>query len=759
MLLWALAGGILLVAVTKRNLFYVPNTHFSDFANVVVPIITRMGEASFIIPVLLLLLLVPALRTRYYLVQAACCNFIPFIIQQILKSTFDLPRPRLLFYDRLWMHYQPEWPVYLSRSFPSGHATGAFSFFCFLSLLLVPGRKAWGFLFFLAAMLVAYSRIYLATHFFEDVYAGSLIGTALTTFIFSYVQKRKDNRWMNGPLNLKLSTPAKYLLVAIGAAVLFMPNIGQVHLFDWDEINFAECAREMIVSKDYLRAQIDFMPFWEKPPFFIWMQVLSMKTFGISEFAARFPNAVAGVVTLVSLFHIGRKVCNERMAAWWVAIYTASWLPQFYFMSGIIDPTFNLFIFLAFYQLWRLRENAGNGMAVLLAGLFLGMAVITKGPVAVLVTGLAIAVYVVVNKGFNGYRPWQLLGIFLVALVPVALWLGSAVMMHGWAYGRWFVTEFLTYQVRLFRTEDSDHGGPFYYHFAVLLVGCFPASIFLFNYRFRKTDMPDGASRFSRWMWILFWVVLILFSIVKTKIVHYSSLCYFPLTWLAAQQVYRITTGEQRLKGLGRLLLLIVGVLLALLIAALPIAGIFKDSLAAITEDPFARGNLRADVYWSAGECAWGLAYLAGIIFAVARMRRKPVEGLVFLVILQMYIVQAAVVLFTPKIEAYSQRAAIDYYKGFRDKDVYIHALGYKSYANLFYAEKQPWHDPHYQGIRYNKADHDYQPEANEQWLLYGKLDKPAYFICKLQDSAKFAGSPQLVVTGSKNGFVFFSRR
>jgi hypothetical protein len=43
-----------------------------------------------------------------------------------------------------------------------------------------------------------------------------------------------------------------------------------------------------------------------------------------------------------------------------------------------------------------------------------------------------------------------------------------------------------------------------------------------------------------RWMVILFWVVLILFSIVKTKIVHYSSLCYFPLTYLAALQLERI---------------------------------------------------------------------------------------------------------------------------------------------------------------------------------------------------------------------------
>ncbi len=69
-------------------------------------------------------------------------------------------------------------------------------------------------------------------------------------------------------------------------AVLFLPGLGIVHLFDWDEINFAESAREMIVTGDYLTVQINFEPFWEKPPLFIWMQVLSMKIFGINEFAA-----------------------------------------------------------------------------------------------------------------------------------------------------------------------------------------------------------------------------------------------------------------------------------------------------------------------------------------------------------------------------------------------------------------------------------------------------------------------------------------
>ena len=63
------------------------------------------------------------------------------------------------------------------------------------------------------------------------------------------------------------------LIILLGA-IFFLPFLGSVHLFDWDEINFAESAREMLVSGDWWRVQINFEPFWEKPPLFFWMQAI-----------------------------------------------------------------------------------------------------------------------------------------------------------------------------------------------------------------------------------------------------------------------------------------------------------------------------------------------------------------------------------------------------------------------------------------------------------------------------------------------------
>ena len=69
------------------------------------------------------------------------------------------------------------------------------------------------------------------------------------------------------------------LIFAALGAMFFIPFLGGVHLFDWDEINFAEISREMALTGDFLRVYVNFEPFYQKPPFFFLTQVLAMKIF------------------------------------------------------------------------------------------------------------------------------------------------------------------------------------------------------------------------------------------------------------------------------------------------------------------------------------------------------------------------------------------------------------------------------------------------------------------------------------------------
>src|SRR5690606_24863668 len=140
-------------------------------------------------------------------------------------------------------------------------------------------------------------------------------------------------------------------------------------------------------------------------------------------------------------------------------------------------------------------------------------------------------------------------------------------------------------------------------------------------------------------------------------------------------------------------------------------------------------------------ESIWGLLYLAGLWVSVLIIKRDFRKGILVLAALQVIMIQVTVIHFTPKIEAFSQRAAIDYFKSFKGKDVYVQVLGYKSYAHFFYTDKQPPATP------------------GEEQLLYGDIDKPAYFICKIIDAERYRAMPQLEETGEKNGFVFFKRK
>ncbi len=541
---------------------------------------------------------------------------------------------------------------------------------------------------------------------------------------------------------MNLTVLRNNIVIVTIAFLLFIPFLGAVHLFDWDEINFAECAREMIVTHDYFSVKINFQPFWEKPPLFIWMQVLSMSAFGINEFAARLPNAICGIATLMVLYNIGRKLVDDKFGLIWVLAYAGSFLPHFYFKSGIIDPWFNLFIFLGIYN-FILFTNSKTVRLLIFSALFIGLGVLTKGPVAVLVFGLCVGVYWV-SMRFQPIMSWKKILIYAVAVSSVGgLWF-LMLLLTGHSS---IIKEFFLYQVRLFNTQDAGHGGPFFYHWIVLLIGCFPVSVFaLQSFRKNSFDTPYQ-KHFKLWMMILFFVVLILFSIVKTKIVHYSSLCYFPLSFMGAYAVYKIMTGEIQWKKSTGILLAIIASVIGIAISALPFIEKFKQYIIStnIIKDDFAVGNLKANVHWSGFEWMIGVVFIVGVLVMLGFINKKKIAiGLIGIFIISLFTVNMAAIIVAPKVEQYSQNAAIEFYEYLQNKDCYIETLGFKSYAHLFYSQKKE---------QANKKSYD------EDWLLHGAIDKPTYFVVKIPDlNDTRKNYPELKEIYRKNGFVFLER-
>lgn len=535
------------------------------------------------------------------------------------------------------------------------------------------------------------------------------------------------------------------LLVALGAALLFLPFLGSVHLFDWDEINFAESAREMLVSGNYLDVQINYTAFWEKPPLFIWFQVASMKLFGVNEFAARFPNAIAGIVTLLVFFNIGVKYFSKRFAFLWVLVYVGSILPFFYFKSGIIDPWFNLFIFLGIYYFYQFTQESVEKPVlkpVILSALFVGLGILTKGPVALLIFLLTAFIYMLWYKKYKLYFNWKVLLSYIVVLSFVGgFWFILQLLNGNYSV----IVDFIVYQIRLFQIEDAGHGGFFAYHFVVLFFGVFPGSIFAIKAFNRKKQGDDNQHALRQWMFILFWVVLILFSIVNTKIVHYSSMCYFPLSFLAAHTIYQFYENKERITLWMKICLSFISIILGGVIAGFYFVDQGKQRIieSGAIKDDFAVGNLQAQADWSVFTIIIGLVLIIGTLYTVWFVKKDTVKaiGLFFVSLFFVFFTMSSVV---PNIEKYSQNAAIEFYKSKADQDCYVETFGFKSYAKFFYFKKP---------IPVNENS------LNEQWWLNGPVDKPVYIVCKNISQERFEKeNNNFELIEVKNGFAFYKR-
>ena len=542
------------------------------------------------------------------------------------------------------------------------------------------------------------------------------------------------------------------IAIAVLGALLFIPGIGSVRLFDWDEINFAESAREMLVTGDWFNVRINFESFWEKPPLFIWMQALSMKVFGVGEFAARFPNAIAGIITLLVLFNIGRRTRDERMGLMWALMYGISFLPFFYFKSGIIDPWFNLFIFLGIYFFSRYADGQPDMRYAALSGAFNGLAVMTKGPVGFLIFCLTVGVWLIVRRFRLTFR-WKDVAVFFCVLAFVGgLWfLVLALSGHSDV-----IRDFIQYQIRLFQTKDAGHGGFFLYHFVILLFGVIPASIFALSSfepvggLFRKTapestNLTAAADGLKLWMAVSFWVVLILFTIVRTKIVHYSSFCYFPISYLAAWAATGMMDGRLKFRRYQRIMLIVIACGYGIVLTGLSLFDTFKEKIIPYVQDPFAVSCMEASANWAPWVPFTGLVLIGATVwFCIRFTRKRDWRSFAILAAGQLFFAMTAILCAVPEVEKYSQASAVDFYVERQGEDCYVKPAYFKSYAQYFYTMREPQ----------NSCD-------DFDWLCRGELDKPCYFVLKDEpgNAERLRNdAPEAELLYRRPGFLFFVR-
>lgn len=251
------------------------------------------------------------------------------------------------------------------------------------------------------------------------------------------------------------------VLLFVAAAILFI-NLGGWDLWNPDEPRYAQVAREMLKTGNYIVPHINTEVYPDKPPLFFWLIALCSKPFGdVSAATARFPSALAALGVLLLTFLMGRKLYNPAVG--FFAALTLLSTTQFFWLAlrANIDMTLTLWTTLAIYMLYcGYTREQGKNTCYLLAYLFMGLATITKGPVGFLIPIITMVLFLITQKQYRQIKEIRLIPGFLIILAITALWLVPACIGGGNEY-----TQNILFKQTFGRAVDSySHKQPFYYY-------------------------------------------------------------------------------------------------------------------------------------------------------------------------------------------------------------------------------------------------------------------------------------------------------
>jgi 4-amino-4-deoxy-L-arabinose transferase-like glycosyltransferase len=185
-----------------------------------------------------------------------------------------------------------------------------------------------------------------------------------------------------------------YILLAL-SLLFFVPKLG-MPLLDPDEGLYAEIAREMLTSGDWVIPHVNGLPYLEKPPLYFWLTALTFQLFGPSEWATRLWSAISALGTVLLTWRIGRRLYGAPaglMAGVVVATVVGNAL---YVRRASTDQLFVFCLALAMYGFLRDAERPDRGRArFLLFYLGAALGVLAKGFIGVvfpvLIVGLGLA--------------------------------------------------------------------------------------------------------------------------------------------------------------------------------------------------------------------------------------------------------------------------------------------------------------------------------------------------------------------------------
>jgi 4-amino-4-deoxy-L-arabinose transferase-like glycosyltransferase len=288
---------------------------------------------------------------------------------------------------------------------------------------------------------------------------------------------------------LQPSTLAKrvsvFLLIAIIAFYFY--GLGHLPLVGPDEPRYAQVAREMLLRHDLITPTLGGRNWFEKPALLYWMMMIAFKMFGVSEWSARLPSAVSGLLTIAAVWCVGRQVERKTSTSelsdlgFWSALAAATSLGLIVFSRG---ATFDIIITmtttwaLSFFVLQEFATTS-RARTTLLSGFYIavGLSLLAKGLVGVVIPFGVVGLYYVLRREWPARRVRSTLiwGV-PIALAVSATWYGPMIYRNGWPFIHEF---FIEHHLARYFSNKYHHPQPVYFYPVIMVALTLPWTAFL----------------------------------------------------------------------------------------------------------------------------------------------------------------------------------------------------------------------------------------------------------------------------------------
>ncbi|MDV6029878.1 MAG: glycosyltransferase [Phycisphaera sp. RhM] len=312
------------------------------------------------------------------------------------------------------------------------------------------------------------------------------------------------------------------LLLFIAALFLFV-NLGYP-LIDRDETRYAEIPREMLVSGNWVLPQLNFQPYYDKPPLLYWLCAISYRVFGIGEWSARLVPALAAFGSLLATMWFGNRNLGSRIGLFATGVLMLS--VGFVFTSRylLIDGVLTLLTTLSLFSVYEAIKPAAGKRTLhlgwwLAAGTFCGLAFLTKGPLALVLLIPPLIAFSWLTESYFAPTIRHYLMLLAVVAGISAPWLVAVTMQDPS-----FLVEFF-YRHNVARFAGEFHARPIWFFIPVLLLAGHPWTFLTIPYvrflasrtRTVSQDRPPVLGFLMLWSGWCF----VFFSIAKCKLPTY----------------------------------------------------------------------------------------------------------------------------------------------------------------------------------------------------------------------------------------------